>query len=458
MNQILVNEHDPKKNKEAKIDSVQPLNEVQSNSNNINQPFDMQPSFDSMQSYDSQSDFNNMQTYDSQPDFNNMQSYNSQSNSDSMQTYDSQLGFSNMQAYDSQSNFDNMQSYSSQSNYDSMQTYDSQPNFNGMQPNSQSSYDEQVNYDLNQSYQNTQPDYTTGNYESKTIQKVEIQKVVRIFCIVIIIFGLVLGGKAIFTFVKSKNNKKDTPVVNIDKMGREATISISTQKPIKQYSYQWNKDGEPEVEQGNGRVSVEKTIQIPNGNNILNIVVTDYYGNKTKYFKQYIYESTDITKPTINLSAVGNKLKITAEDETEILYMTYSWNDEEEIRVDVSQDNKKIIEEEIEVPEGQNKLTITAVDKEENKEKRTENIVGDNKPTFDIQTDGENIIVVAKDDEGVSKIEITVDDVTTDSGDTPINQTEVTAKLPISRGTHTITVTVTNLNGLSETNTVTHTF
>lgn len=431
MNQILVNEHEPNKNqKNAQIDNTelsisQPdldNNELNNNQlifNNAQMPDTMQSSLDNVeQPYDAFANFESMQ-----------QPYNMQPMDNSIQT-----------SYTEQVNNDLNQSYNS------VQTYDTNDSFNN-----------QPQYDVNQNYE-TQSNYTNSNYESKTIQKVEIKKVIRIFCVVIIVFGLVLGGKALFTFIKAKNSKKDTPVVNIDKMGREATISISTQKPIKEYSYQWNKDGEPEIEQGNGRVSIEKTIQIPNGNNILNIVVTDYYGNKTKYFKQYIYESTDITKPTINLSTVGNKLKIIAEDDTEMLYITYSWNDEEEIRIDVSQDDKKTIEKDIEVPVGQNKLTITAVDKEENKEKRTENIVGDNKPTFDIQTDGENIVVIAKDDEGISKISITVDDVTTDSGDTPINQTEVTAKLPISRGTHTITVTVTNINGLSETKTVTHTF
>ncbi len=416
MNQILVNEHDPNKKQEnVQLDNIENQEEI-SNINSV--PMN-------------QSGFDNMQ-----------QSYGYLSGFDGMQ-----------QPYDNLSAFDNMQSsYSDQVNYDLNQAYNNNVQSYSINQNSQPSYNEGQNYD------NIQPNYEAqSNYESKTIQKLEIQKVIRIFCIVIIVFGLVLGGKALLASIKTKNSKKDTPVVNIDKMGREATIAITTQKPIKEYSYQWNKDGQPEVEQGNGRVSIEKTIQIPNGNNILNIVVTDYYGNKTKYFKQYIYESSDVTKPTINLSAVGNKLRITAEDDTEMLYMTYSWNDEEEIRIDVSQDDKKTIEE-IEVPVGQNKLTITAVDKEENKEKRTENIVGDNKPTFDIQTDGENIIVIAKDDEGISKISITVDDVTTDSGDTPINQTEVTAKLPISRGPHTITVTVTNINGLSETQTVSHTF
>ncbi len=437
MNQILVNEHDPKKkqanDQTENVENSQNNNyqehEQTENYDNIMKPYDMQPNNDNIvQPYDIQTNYENMETpYAAQQSYDNIQT-----------SYDAGINYDNVQqSYDAGINYDNIQQpYNVAKGYSNTQnTYDSQQ-----------SYENKVNYD----------NYVADS--GKTIQKVEIKKVIRIFCIVVIIFSLVLGGKSIFTFIKTKNNKKDTPIVNIDKMGREATIAITTQKPIKEYSYQWNKDGEPEVEQGNGTLSIEKTIQIPNGNNILNITVTDYYGNKTRYFKQYIYDSTDITKPTINLATVGSKLKITAEDETEMSYITYSWNDEDNVRIDVSKDDKKVIEKEIEVPEGQNRLTITAVDKEENKEIRIENIIGDNKPTFDIQTDGENIIVIAKDDQGISKISITIDDVTTDSGDEPINQTEVTAKLPISSGTHTIKVTVTNINGLSETNSVTHTF
>lgn len=295
------------------------------------------------------------------------------------------------------------------------------------------------------------------NYVGETTAKADIKQVIKVFCIVIIIFGMVLIGKSTYSVMKNKTTQKDTPTVNIEKMGREAIITIATEKPIREYSYKWN-EGESTTEKGDGSISLEKSVQIPNGNNILRIEVIDYYGNRTKYFKQYIYESTDVNKPTIDIAAVGIKLKIIAKDDNEMSYITYSWNDEEAVRVDVSSDDKKTIEEEIEVRKGQNKLTITAVDKEENREIRTENVVGDTKPTFELSTDGENIIVVANDDEGVAKISITIDDQTTDSGDTPINQTDVTARMPITSGEHTITVTVTNINGLSETQTITHTF
>ena len=81
---------------------------------------------------------------------------------------------------------------------------------------------------------------------------------------------------------------------------------------------------------GNGTVNLEATVTIPDGNNVLNFYVIDYYGNKKEYYKQYINNRTDKNKPTIELSISGNSINIIAKDDKEISYMLYHWNDEEE--------------------------------------------------------------------------------------------------------------------------------
>ena len=204
-------------------------------------------------------------------------------------------------------------------------------------------------------------------------QKSDIRKVIMIFSVILIVMGCALIGKSVYAFSVSKNKLKDTPEVSTDKMGKEVTITINTQYPIKEFSYKWNSGEETKIE-GNQTVSISKTIDIPNGNNVLKIAVIDCYGNKTEYMKQYIYESTDTEKPTIEIAKVGNKLKITATDETKIAYMTYSWNDEEPERVDAKEDQDKEIVAEIDVPKGESKLYVTAVDGEDNKQTRSEKI------------------------------------------------------------------------------------
>ena len=281
--------------------------------------------------------------------------------------------------------------------------------------------------------------------------KIAVASAVRLFAILILIFGIILIGDSVYGIVSSVPKEKDNPSVSTESIGAEAIIRIVTQKPLKQMTYRWG-DGEETVVEGNGTVELEVTIDIPTGNNILNIKVTDYYGNETEYQKQYINQRTDNTKPTIEISSVGSKLNIRATDNTEMSYIAYKWNEEEETRVDIDENaqDKKTLETRIEVKKGQNTLTIIAVDKDGNRETRTETIKGANKPTFEITSEGNNLLINAKDEEGISKISITVDGVTTDTGNTPINQKEVTARQELTSGSHTITVIVTNMSGLTE--------
>ena len=281
--------------------------------------------------------------------------------------------------------------------------------------------------------------------------KITVASAVRLFAILIIIFGIILIGDSVYGIISSVPKEKDNPSVSTESIGSEAIIKIVTQKPLKQMAYRWG-DGEEIIIQGNGTVELETTINIPTGNNILNIKVTDYYGNVTEYQKQYINERTDNTKPTIDISNVGSKLNITATDDTEMSYISYKWNEEEETRVQIAEDaqDKRVLETKIEVMKGQNTLTITAIDKDGNRQTRTETIKGANKPTFTVTSEGNSLIINAKDEEGISKISITVDGVTTDTGDNPINEKEVSARQELTAGSHTITVKVTNLSGLIE--------
>lgn len=319
------------------------------------------------------------------------------------------------------------------------------------------------NQDNNKSFGNSYYNNQMNNYNQipnmpnrkkyKHSKKADITVIIKIFAVIIILFGMMLIGKSVYALSQEQNRKRDNPNVNAEKMGKEVTISITTEKPIKEFRYKWN-DGEDSVVPGDGTINIEKTIEIPNGNNILNIAVIDYYGYKSEYYKQYIYESSDIEKPKIEIAVVGNRLKITASDETKISYMAYKWNDEDETRFDADEGETEITQE-IHVMEGTNELTVIAVDGEENKTTRIEKIIGDNKPEIYISTEGNNVVVTAKDDEEIKKIEVDVDGQLWDSGEESLKQKEVSAKVPITAGTHTVRVTITNLNGLQTTKEVT---
>ena len=279
--------------------------------------------------------------------------------------------------------------------------------------------------------------------------KASINSILRVFAIFIMLFGIALIGNSVYGIINSMPEQRDNISVSAENIGSKATIKITGEKPIKQLVYKWGQ-GQETVVPGNGTIQLSLTLEIPKGNNILNMTVTDYYGNTQDFQKQYINEKNG---PTIEIpSTTGNMLNIVVKDDKEVSYITYRWNNEAETRIDMdpTQADKTTLQTSIPAIKGENTLTIVAVDKEGNKTERTEKIKGANKPTFTVTTEGNNIVINAKDDEGISKISITVDGVTTDTGDTPINLKEVEAKQELTPGEHTITITVTNLSGLTE--------
>lgn len=281
--------------------------------------------------------------------------------------------------------------------------------------------------------------------------KANIVSIVRVFCVLIILFGLVLVGDATYGIMNSRPKLRDNVNVTANAIGSNVTINAVGSMPIQSLIYRWNQ-GEETVVQGNGTVELEAVVQIPTGNNILNMSVIDYYGNKSEFQKQYINEQDDSSKPTIEISVSGNMLNITATDETEMSYLTYSWNNGTPTRVDMDTTltDKTVLRTSVEVQKGENTLSIVAVDIDGNTNTRTEKIKGANKPTFTVTADGTNLVIKAQDEDGISKVEITVDGITSDTGDEPLNLKELTATQAITPGEHTVTITVTNINGLSE--------
>ena len=295
----------------------------------------------------------------------------------------------------------------------------------------------------NNKISNKEPKYREYN------DKASINSILRVFAIFIMLFGVALIGNSVYGIINSMPEQRDNISVSAENIGSKATIKITGEKPIKQLVYKWGQ-GQETVVPGNGTIQLSLTLEIPKGNNILNMTVTDYYGNTQDFQKQYINEKNG---PTIEIpSTTGNMLNIVVKDDKEVAYITYRWNNEAETRIDMdpTQADKMTLQTSIPAIKGENTLTIVAVDNDGNRETKTETIKGANGPTFTVTTEGNNIVINAKDEEGIGKISITVDGVTTDTGDTPINEKEITAQQEITPGTHTITITVTNLSGLSE--------
>ena len=80
---------------------------------------------------------------------------------------------------------------------------------------------------------------TRVDYNSPNGNKASIVSIVRVFCVLIILFGLTLIGDATYGILSSKPKLADEPQVTANPIGTEVTISAVGQMPIAQIQYRW---------------------------------------------------------------------------------------------------------------------------------------------------------------------------------------------------------------------------
>lgn len=280
----------------------------------------------------------------------------------------------------------------------------------------------------------------------------EINTILRIFAILCILFGIILVGKASFAMLNGKEEVSSTvPLVDPELKGDTLILKIKHDKAIDKIVYSWNENQET-VLQGKGRLELEEIIDVPIGNNTLVLKVTDITGKTVSYSESYELAEGDVIKPEIELVVENSKVKIVAKDETELDYIIFYWNEEDETRIDVREDSLKQIEEKIEILKGENTLTIVAVDKAGNETTETQTFKGVKKPKIDLARSGNILIIKVTDEEGIQKIEYNLNgqDYSTDPENTgtPLNRKELEIKQPLQQGENKIKIKVYNTSGL----------
>lgn len=280
----------------------------------------------------------------------------------------------------------------------------------------------------------------------------EINTILRMFAILCILFGIILVGQASFAMLNNKEDgSKTEPVVTINQEGNILKVNVKHDKIIDKIIYSWNENQEI-ILQGKGRIELEEIIDIPVGNNTLILKVIDIEGKTVSYSQMYDLLDGDSVKPEIELLLEGSKVKIVAKDETEIDYIIYYWNEEDETRVDVREDSLKQIEEKIDILKGENTLTIIAVDKAGNEEIKEQTYKGAKKPKIELSRSENELIIKVTDEEGIQKIEYTLNGTyySTDPQNTGVslNMKEVEMKQPLIQGENKITIKAYNISGL----------
>lgn len=250
----------------------------------------------------------------------------------------------------------------------------------------------------------------TENNKSKG--PIEINKIVKFFAIAILIFGLILIGLGLYSYISNIAKEKTTaqknlkPDVNVTKQEDDILIQVTHNVAISQIIYKWNSEAEQVID-GENKTSLSETIDLPFGTNTLYIRVVDINGEETIFQKEYVVDGDG--KPVIELTLTKDyKIKITVQDAVGLKYINYTWNNGEKTRVEANMENLKVIEETVEIPLGQNTLTVDAVNTSDVITTKELEVKGVKRPTVSFAKDGDNLIIKVEDEDAIKVVLFTL--------------------------------------------------
>jgi hypothetical protein len=286
--------------------------------------------------------------------------------------------------------------------------------------------------------------------DNKNNGPVAVKSVIKFFAIVIIIFGIILIGEGTYSMYKGivANSGNNIPTVYMNRVNDTVVIKAENNIEIAKLIYSWNK-GEETVLLPNNK-DVEEVVLLPNENSILNVTIVDIKGKETKFMQQWNIEGIDIKKPEMEIATDDSSRKITiiARDETQIDYLIYKWNNEAETRVNGTERNKLEIQKTIDMKLGENKLTVTAVDKNGNTSTLEKTIIISSKPTIAVKQSNSKIHIVINDEVSIKTVSINI------NGQVYAGEYEAKKQLklnvPLKQGNNTVSITVTNESGLEQ--------
>lgn len=301
---------------------------------------------------------------------------------------------------------------------------------------------------------------STDIEKKKKNNKASINTIVIFFCIFLIIFGLsttVIGAYSYYKNIINKSNEQllvsnsTKPFVTSTRENSNTiNIIVTHDKAISSITYTINEEDEKEIDVNN-RTNINENITLSAGINHVTVTAKDISGVTT------IYETTvDVAEgPSITLTPVEGKVQATTESTTNIDKIKYYW-DEDEANATVLTINATKNDTLIDVSlEGTHTLNIIATDIEGRETKKTQKVMGVNKPQIKITTDGKNFFIKAEDSQGLSKVEITLN--TNETITENIEGNEYSKNIELQNGENRLTVKVFNKNDVSQTSRVKYT-
>lgn len=243
--------------------------------------------------------------------------------------------------------------------------------------------------------------YTGGKKDGPA----SIKSILRFFSICLIVLGLIFMGKGSYALYENYEMSKvevdnSFPTITFEQEGNNAIITAFHNTGISKVKYHWNDERET-IEQGNSEQTfIKDDIAISPGTNTLYVTAIAVNGRTTEDSYSYSYDGI-----AIEFSVVDNTyIKITASDVEGLTSLNFKWNSDEEIIAYPNGNDNTVIEQLTEIPTGLNTLSVTVVNSLNKTLTKTQSIKGNHPPQIDIYKQGNDLVVVITDEEGIDRI------------------------------------------------------
>lgn len=285
-------------------------------------------------------------------------------------------------------------------------------------------------------------------------------KVVRVFAICLALFAICLLAIGGVTLLKNKNKEQpttDKPAasatkaqISAEQLDEVVKVKVVHDKALDKIIYKWDNEKETTIN-CNGQTEMETEIALLAGEHSLTIKVLDADGVETPFEKSFESNvGVDKEKPTITTSHVGDKVTVYVEDETELDFVTYRWNDEDEIVVE-AEEGSKSVQFEVTIPKGNNDLMIVAVDKSNNSESKSEPYTGLTAPEvyLEVSAEKDSVYVKITHEVGIKEVLLELNGQSQVVGIGDDNPTEVVFGFALPSSSNVIKLVVTSVEGIT---------
>ncbi len=287
-------------------------------------------------------------------------------------------------------------------------------------------------------------------------------KIIKFFAIFLMILAIALIGSGAYSLLKNKKDSNPStssanPVVKAsitaekDEENGIVIISVASQTPIDKLIYNWDQEAESLID-GKNLTNIEEKIDLSEGIHTLNVKVIDT--NKNQTIEQFEFESetgVDTVAPEIMLEITENKtLLITATDNTQLEYITYMWNEGEQVTVQSDEENKKQIQIELDIPIGKNTITVIAVDSSNKTKSASKTLEGVTKPVINYgwpNGDASTLEIITTHENGIKSIYYTLNG-NPAQYETPEGETQTSLSFTINsfEGYNELELTITSVD------------